>query len=271
MGNRLPMLVVSFLLVSSLLAQENSSSRPTTDAPAEGDFRTLLSNAKSGDREAQYRIALIYADPGYRSVSKNDAASRQWMLESAEQGYAPAQATIGMMYMGATGDYGKANIWLRRAAEQGNADAQFWLGTGYEQGRFGTTDYQQAFKWLREAAEQENPDAQVCLGQMYEEGEFVAQNYTLAAKWYRKAAEQVPDLGGAGQGRNDLGLLYLDGLGVPKSLVLADMWFALASVDENVKVAESRMTPAEVAEARKMSSDWLRQHPPKQVAKPGMQ
>jgi TPR repeat protein len=103
-------------------------------------------------------------------------------------------------------------MWLRRAAEQGNTEAQFWLGAAYEEGRFGTTDYQAAFKWLVKAAEQRHSAAQVILGEMYEEGEFVSQNYVMAAKWYRKAAEHSPDMGGAGQGRNRLGMLYEDGI-----------------------------------------------------------
>ena len=62
--------------------------------------------------------------------------------------------------------------------------------------------------------------AQVSPGQMYENGEFVSQSYVLAAKWYRKAAEHVWNGGGAGQGRNNLGLFYPSGLGVPKNYVL---------------------------------------------------
>jgi uncharacterized protein len=53
-----------------------------------------------------------------------------------------------------------------------------------------------------------NPDAENSLGQMYQDGKGVKQSYVTASKWYRKAAEHVPDLGGAGQGRNNLGLLY---------------------------------------------------------------
>jgi len=264
MSNRLPILVVLFLLVGSLPAQENPRSRVTTGDLTSSDFRTLLSHAESGDREAQYQVAMVYAYPQGTSVAKNDAASREWMLRSAEQGYVPAEAGIGLMYMSANGDSGKADMWLRRAAEQGNPEAQFWLGTAYEEGLFGTTDYREAFKWLRKAAEQGHPDAQVILGEMYEDGEFVSQNYALAAKWYRKAAEHVPDSGGVGQGRNQLGLLYLKGLGVPKNLVLAYMWFSLTESDTNLKEAECDMTPAQIAEARKMASDWLRQHPPQQ-------
>jgi len=182
------------------------------------------------------------------------------MLKSAEEGYAPAQEMVGMMYMGATGDYGKADMWLRRAAEQGNAEAQFWLGNAYEQGRIGTTDYGQAFKWLRKAAEQGHPDAQFSLAQMYEDGEFVSQNYTLAAKWYRKAAEHVPNLGGAGEGRNSLGLLYMDGSGVPKNYVLAYMWFALAPAEANLKQAALHMSPAQIAQGQRLAKDWIRRH-----------
>lgn len=262
MLNRLPTFLVLLSLVGVLSAGTNPDPRLSTGAHlavlTQSDFHTLLSNAESGDREAQYWVGLVYGEG--RLVPKDDAGLREWMLRSAEQGYAPAQEIVGMSYMGANGDYGKADMWLRRAAEQGNAEAQFWLGAFYEQGRIGTTDYREAFKWLRKAAEQGHPDAQVTLAQMYEGGEFVSQNYTLAAKWYRKAAEHVPDLGGAGQGRNNLGLLYLSGLGVPKNYVLAYMWFALASVDTNLKEAASHMAPAQVAQAQRMAQDWVRQH-----------
>ena len=56
---------------------------------------------------------------------------------------------------------------------------------------------------------------------MYEDGEGAKQNFGLAAKWYGKAAEHVPDLGGARQGRNNLGMLYLEGRGVPKDYIQA--------------------------------------------------
>ncbi len=254
------MFVVFFLLVGALLAQENPEPRLTTGDLTQSDFRALLSQAESGDREAQYRLAMVYASRDNKLVPKNDAAFREWMLKSAEQGYVPAQGRVGMMFL-ATSDYGKAEIWLRRAAEQGNAEAQSWLGTYYEQGRFGATDYPDAFKYLRKAAEQGHPDAQVALGEMYEEGEFVSQNYALAAKWYRRAAEHVPDFGGAGQGRYRLGLLYQDGLGVPKNLILAYMWFALSHFEGFVKEVERDMTRAQIVQARQMASDWLRRHP----------
>jgi TPR repeat protein len=262
MSNGLPIFVVLFLSVSALPAQMNSDPRQATGAHlaaiTQGNFPTLLSLSESGGREAEYWVGLVYGEG--RLFPENYAVSREWMLRSAEHGYAPAQEIVGMMYAGVNGDYGKADMWLRRAAEEGNAEAQSWLGAFYEQGRIGVTDYREAFRWFRRAAEQGHPDAQFALAQMYEHGEFVSQNYALAAQWYRKAAEHFPDLGGAGQGRNSLGLLYLNGSGVPKNYILAYMWFALASAESNLKEAESHMTRAQVAQAQRMAFDWSKRH-----------
>jgi len=85
---------------------------------------------------------------------------------------------------------------------------------------------------------------------MYENGEGVAQNYSLAARWYRKAAEHVPNLGGAGQGRNNLGMLYLDGHGVPRDFS-----------NPNLSIARGHMTPEEIRHAEQLTAEWVRQHP----------
>lgn len=150
---------------------------------------------------------------------------------------------------------------LQAKAQKGDRGAQFWLGAAFEGGWFGKPDFQEALKWLRKAAAHGDPDAQVSLGQMYEEGEGVRQNYRLAAKWYRKAANHVPDLGGAGQGRNHLGLLYLDGLGVRKDCIQAYMWFSLANTETNLADAKAQMTPAQILEGERMAAEWKNRHP----------
>ncbi len=150
---------------------------------------------------------------------------------------------------------------LLAKARHGDVGAQFWLGAAYEQGWFGKTDFQEALKWLRRAAKHGDPDAQIALGQMHDDGEGVPQNYVLAAKWYRRAAEHVPDLGGAGQGRNNLGLLYMQGLGVPKDYVKAYMWFSLADLKTNLLYAKAQMTPEQVLQAERMAAEWKYHHP----------
>jgi uncharacterized protein len=152
---------------------------------------------------------------------------------------------------------------LLAKARQGDADSQMWLASAYEQGWFGKINIPAALKWYRKSAEQGNPDAQVGLGEMYEHGEGVAQNHALAAKWYRKAAEHVPDLGGAGQGRNNLGMLYLDGIGVPKDYIQAYIWFKLFRPDctnSNLSYAGARMTPKQIAEAERLVAEWETRH-----------
>jgi len=144
----LPFLAAVFL-VSRLSAQQNlpTSTQELLVASARvealslGNFKTLLSQAQSGDREAQYLVGLIY-ERGLL-VPRDFSATRSWMLKSAEQGYVPAQEVIGTMYLmgirdnGPIPDYADADRWLRLASTQGDADAQFWLGQGMNEAGLG--------------------------------------------------------------------------------------------------------------------------------------
>ena len=96
---------------------------------------------------------------------------------------------------------------------------------------------------------------------MYENGEGVQQDYARAAYWYRKAADHVPDFGGAGQGRNHLGLLYMEGLGVPRDSVQAYMWFSLTASGPNLSQARAQMTSGQIYEAEQMAAEWRARHP----------
>jgi uncharacterized protein len=266
---RLLLSSLAFPLLAALALPAQQAASPTSFrvryvAPlvvlTQYEFKQVQSEAESGDRDAQYFLALIY-DQG-KLVKKNREQFIDWLTKSAEQGYAPAQQLLqAVNSTSADRDTVKAQMWLLRGAEQGNADSQFWLGAAYEQNWFGTTDYLEAAKWFRLAAEQGQPDAQASLGMMYEVGEGIEQNYALAADWYRKAAEHVPDLGGAGQGRNQLGLLYLDGHGVPKDYAQAYMRFSLTNAETNLAYVRSEMTTAQILEAQRMAQEWKSRHP----------
>jgi hypothetical protein len=252
--------------------QELLAASARVEALSLGDFKTLLSQAQSGDREAQYLMGLIY-ERGLL-VPRDFSATRSWILKSAEQGYVPAQGLIGRMYLvsvrddGPIPDYADADRWLRLAAIQGDADAQFWLGTGYERGWFGGTDYREALKWLRKAAAQGLPNAQYCLGQMHEEGKGVPESDFLAASWYRKAADHFPragHVGGIWEAEVQLANLYRHGR-LPKDDTEAYMWFAIvgSSVvpadDYDMKGAARHMTKAQITQAQRMARDWIKQH-----------
>ena len=150
---------------------------------------------------------------------------------------------------------------LKIEAEHGNAGSQFWLGVAFESGKGVQQDYKEALRWLAKSAKQGNADAQNMMGVMFENGEGVPINYGRAAKWYRAACENRPDCGGAGQGCNHLGQLYLDGHGVKQSRVEAYKYFTLCSCSSNLAEVKSDMTTAEIAEAERQTEKWIKAHP----------
>jgi uncharacterized protein len=221
------------------------------------ELDALLSKAQSGDAEAQYWMGILYTEG---KVPKNLEEGGRWLQKSAEQGYAPAQRLYGLMSARVNPPVGER--WMLRAAAQGDAEAQFWLGIAYEQNWFGTTDVKEAVKWYQKAAQGGNPDAQVELGNKYEYGVGVEQSFKLAAEWYRRAAEYVPDLGGAFQGRNQLGLLYMQGRGVPQDYVQAYFWFSLNGAEGNAADAREHLTPAQIRGVERLMDEWKQQHRP---------
>ena len=270
-------MVAVVVLAASLRAQQplpvstqaRLSMQSRLKALTKRDFTELIANAQSGDKEAQYRLGLIYQQD--RVVPRDLAAARNWMLKSAEQGYVSAQEAIGEIYLDSLGhgtvvrDSGEADRWLRLAAMQGDADAQLWLGVNYEHGSFGVIDYREAFTWLRKAADQGQPDAQLCLGQMYEYGEGVPESDVVAANWYRKAADHFSDVSGVWQAEVQLAYLYRDGH-LPQDYVEAYMWLAIvgSSVDppvaDEIKGIAQQMTRTQIAEAQHRAEDWIERH-----------
>jgi TPR repeat protein len=120
--------------------------------------------AQAGDREAQYRLGVMYAEG--KGVAPNDA---------------------------------EAALWFERAAEQGEAMAQYDLGASYVEGAGVRKDMPTAAKWFRRAAEQGIPLAQLNLGLLYASGDGVAQDNVEALKWIDLAIFALP----AGGARSD--------------------------------------------------------------------
>ena len=74
---------------------------------------------------------------------------------------------------------------------------------------------------------------------------------------YRVSAER-----GNASAQFSLGFMYEKGQGVPQDYVQAYMWFNLAAAQGTKGAAEwrehiaARMTPAQIAEAQKLTSEW---------------
>jgi uncharacterized protein len=84
-------------------------------------------------------------------------------------------------------------------------------------------------------------------------------------KWYRLAADQ-----GRADAQDILGTMYAQGQGVPQDYVRAHMWLNLSAAQGDQDAAKNRdniaqhTTPAQIAEAQKLASEWkpTKQPPP---------
>jgi len=106
-------------------------------------------------------------------------------------------------------------------------------------------------------AQQGDPQAQMFVGYLYETGQCVERNYAKAAQWYSRAAEQGNTIA-----QSQLGNMYRLGKGVPQNYILAYMWFDIAAKAGNAgagdlkRVVASKMSPADIAEAKRMAGGW---------------
>jgi len=72
---------------------------------------------------------------------------------------------------------------------------------------------------------------------------------------------------GSGGGQNNLGRQYSNGEGVPEDFVLAYMWWNLSAAQgndisqSNKEIFEQRMTREQIAEAQRLSREWIETHP----------
>ena len=106
-------------------------------------------------------------------------------------------------------DYEKAVEWFEKSSEQGYAPAQFSLG--YWSRLCSATDYTDAkvAELYRKSAEQGYALAQLWLGLLYDNGIGVEPNATKAAEWHGKASKNgrldaINDLYALYQLRNDM-------------------------------------------------------------------
>ncbi len=84
-------------------------------------------------------------------AKKDLAKARALFLQAAEQGYAPAQVNLGMIYDhgdGVARDYQTARYWYQKAADLGNRDGQLMLGYMYFYGLGGDDDHKKAMYYF---------------------------------------------------------------------------------------------------------------------------
>ena len=107
---------------------------------------------------------------------------------------------------------------------QGDSYAQRFLGDSYYLGLGVTQDYAEAAKWYKKAAEQGDSVSQIILGAMYEKGKGISKDFVEAYKWFSISGE-------TGNGR-----MYIE------------------------KIGKRKMTTAQIAEAQKLTRQWIKKH-----------
>jgi len=149
----------------------------------------LLTRARHGDAQAQFRLGEIFAHGN--GVTRNYQTAMQWYRRAADQGHAGAQLSLGVLYVkGVSIRYGytEAVRMYRAAAEQDNAAAQFNLGMMYVRGHGVLQDFVQSRKWFSLAARQGNVGARRNLQRVEQlmDADEIETAKRLAAEWRPK-------------------------------------------------------------------------------------
>ena len=226
--------------------------------------------AMQGHADAQQSLGRIYYLG--KLVPKEMKKAVFWLQKSAAKDQAEAQYLLGHILAKGDGvpkDTPKAIEWFKKAAVQGHPDAQNELGSRYQRGDGVGKDIAKAIEWWQKAASEDNnvpckcrfpignERAQYNLGVAFEHGEGVPKDAAKAVEWYQKAAVQ-----GMESAQANLGRLYALGSGVPRDEVLGYAWANLASSSggkTSVSIREyieRLLSPAEKAEAQRLSSNW---------------
>ena len=133
-------------------------------------------------RQEQYRSAL-------RHLLHNDATTAAVMLTGlAENGYAPAQFRLGLLYrlgMGVPVGPRQAVYWFDKAARQGDLGAQYHLAEAYRRGDGAPQSLERALQGFRALAEQGYAPAQYQVALAYEQGRGVSRSAEAAVDWFQ--------------------------------------------------------------------------------------
>ncbi len=120
------------------------------------DFQTAfpiyLKLAEQGNSTAQIWLAIMYANG--QGVSKDEAASVEWLKKSANQENPIAQNNLGQAYFygrGVVKDEFEAARWFQKAVAQGSSAAYFNLGKMHYYGQGVNKDPVQAVKLIKTA------------------------------------------------------------------------------------------------------------------------
>lgn len=121
-----------------------------------------------------------------------------------------------------SGQWVKALSEFKPLAEEGHAPSQFSIGLIYHLGRGVKPNTEAAYQWYKKAAVQEHPSAMNNIGMMYLNGEYVAQNRSVAFDLFQMASFEHA------QAKDNLAQCYENGWGVDRNIDKAINFYRLA-------------------------------------------
>ncbi|MSO21522.1 MAG: sel1 repeat family protein [Acidobacteria bacterium] len=224
----------------------------------------LWVRAESGDAQAQVELGDMYL--GGQGPLQDYEAAAQWLQKSAARGNSQGEFNLAVLYSGGLGvpqDDNLARQWIAKAAvhgnvpaalwaagERGNVQSQFNLGMMFLAGKGVPASREQALSWLGKAAEQKNSAAQYQVAMLHHQSGEAGE----AAKWYQLAAGQ-----GVVGAQFNLGMMLVQGIGVPQDMVQAYAWFLLADEQGMERAAFAKkplgeaLSPTQIEQATQLA------------------
>ncbi|HCE66871.1 MAG: hypothetical protein A2X82_11665 [Geobacteraceae bacterium GWC2_55_20] len=149
------------------------------------------------------------------------------MLDPTNSSRTTSQAEMDFMIAEkaySKGDFSTAVQYLRKSADAGFAAAQNNLGMAYDTGEGVQADANEALKWYTKAAKQDYTEAFNNIGCLYNE----YQQYAEAFQYFSKAAAK-----GHSSGQLNLGLQYVNGMGVNQNMSEGIAWLKKSAAQGN--------------------------------------
>jgi TPR repeat protein/serine/threonine protein kinase len=192
--------------------------------------------ADKGNREAQYRVAMIL-DQGLNGPAKPEEAASYYQ-KASDQGHALAKLHLADLYdrgRGVTMNKFTAFRLYEQSGDLGNSQAMLRVAQCYEFGTGATRNLDEMVKWYEKAdkagnqvARKQLPHAWYLLGEALATGKGKEKNATEAIPWLTKASE------GGNQGAQfRLGWLLTGGEGVPANPKEGLKWYHKAADQGN--------------------------------------
>lgn len=197
-----------------------------------------------GDKEAQYRMGLIY-EYGLKDQTQDFFQAKEWYERAADQEDERALTALGYLYLNGCGtdvSLDQAAVYFSQAISLGSTEANAGMARTYLAG-FGDPAQQAALAFSAASVSEQAEDLDgICLvGYLYEQGIGCTVDYSQAMSRYEKVAEteepEITEMYAVNQAMTRIGILYMEGKGVEKDETEALDWFEKAA-DQGYAMAQ---------------------------------